>query len=252
MPTLPEVQRKLRRFIADGDASECLEAVDGIPALATDRLGILRNNSLVTHTSALAAVFPVVRRLVDPGFFAYLAHEFLRENPPVHPCLSEYGEVFPGFLARFPPVARIVYLEDVARLEWAISRVATAPAEEAMSLRQFASRPGDPACARFRLNSKVRLVASAYPIDLIWQMNQVDNELGTVRLDDRAAYLEVRGGRTELLRQIDKADWIFRCLVAGGDELGVATETTLQFDRRFDLAGALARLFAEALVVSCE
>jgi hypothetical protein len=252
MSMLHEIQARLQLFIAEGDARACADDVAATPAIATDRLGIFRNNSLVTHTRVLAAVFPVVCRLVDPGFFAYLVHEFLRHNPPAHPCLSEYGETFPEFVANFPPVMRIVYLEDIARLEWAISRAASVPAPQSVSLNEFASRPADPALARLKLDSSVRFVASEYPIDLIWQMNQSDNEVEAATLEERPAYLEVRGGRTEILRRLDKPDWVFRSLISSGDALGVAIETTLHFEPRFDLAGAIARLFAEGLVVSCE
>jgi Putative DNA-binding domain len=252
MPTLHELQKKLQRFIIDGDARACTADVDDSAIIAADRLNIFRNNFLVAHTSALAAVFPVVRRLVDPRFFAYLAHEFLRRHPATHPCLSEYGAAFPGFVAHFAPVGRIAYLEDVARLEWAISRVTNAPATTSMSLKQFAARAGDPALARLTLSPRVRLIASKFPIDLIWRMNQPDGDVHAVDMDGHAAYLEIRAGRPELLRRMDKVDWIFRGFIAAGDALGVATETTLHFDRQFDLAGAIARLFAEGLVESCE
>jgi hypothetical protein len=252
MPTLHELQKKIQRFIADGDACGCAVEVDGSPIIAPDRLGILRNNSLVTHTSVLAGVFPVVRRLVDPAFFAYLAHEFIRHNPPKHPCLSEYGDAFSGFVARFPPARKLAYLGDIARLEWAISRIANAPAQASMSLTQFASRGGDPALARLKLDSRVRLVASKHPIDLIWQLNQSDNSPGVAGVEASAAYLQVRAGQLELLRRVEKSDWIFRSLIATGDALGTAVETVLHFDRHFDLPCALAKLFAENLVVSCE
>lgn len=249
---LHEIQSRLQRFIAEGDACPCADDVAATSAVAFDRLGIFRNNSIVTHTRVLASVYPVVCRLVDPGFFAYLAHEFLRKNPPAHPCLSEYGAMFPQFVANFPPVMRILYLEDIARLEWAISRVTRVPALQSMSLNDFVSRPADPAMARLQLDSRTRLVASEYPIDLIWQINQSDNDVEAVTLEDRPAYLEVRSGRAEMLRRLEKPDWIFRSLLADGDPLGVASETTLQFEPHFDLAGAIASLFAEGLVVSCE
>jgi Putative DNA-binding domain len=252
MSTLRELQTKLKLFIAEGDARACTDDIVGLPAVAIDRLGIFRNNSLVTHTSVLAAVFPVVRRLVDPRFFAYLAHEFLRHNPPAHPCLSEYGDAFPGFVASFQPLQRMAYLADVAHLEWAISRVATAPALECMSLNEFASRTRDPALARVRLDSRVRFIASKYPIDLIWQMNQPGGDVDAVDLQVREFHFEVRAGRTELLRRVKKTDWIFRSSIAAGDALGVATEATLRLEQSFDLAGAIARLFSDGLVVSCE
>ena len=70
------------------------------------------------------AAFPVVCRLVDHPFFAYAAHEFLRDHPPRSRCLAEYGGGFPDFLAAFEPCSSLPYLADVARFEWAIKLAA--------------------------------------------------------------------------------------------------------------------------------
>ena len=248
-PTLHELQRKLRRFITDGDVIPCTSDVNESQSIATDRLGIFRNNSLVAHTSALAAVFPVVRRLVDPAFFAYLAHEFFRLKPPAHPCLSEFGDRFSGFLADFSPVQKLAYLEDVARLEWALSRTASVPRQHLMSLNLFASRPGDPALARLHLDPGVQFVSSEFPIDLIWQMNQPGSHLETIDVGGNPAHLQVRGGREQKLVRLEKPSWVFRSSIASGHVLGVAFEAALESAPHFDLALAIATLFAEELVV---
>jgi hypothetical protein len=250
MPTLHELQRKLRRFIADGNAIPCTPDLNESLGIATDRLEIFRNNSLVAHTSALAAVFPVVRQLVDPAFFAYLAHEFSRLNPPSHPCLSEFGDRFSGFLAAFPPVQKLAYLEDVARLEWALSQTTSAPRQHVMSLNQFASRSGDHSLARLHLEPGVRFVSSEFPIDLIWQMNQPESPLQAIDTEARPVHLQIRGGREQQLVRLQQSSWVFRSSIASGDVLGAAFEAALCFAPHFDLALAIAGLFAEELVVS--
>ena len=249
--TLRAIQVSFGRFIADSDASVLLDTVDGSASEAADRLDIFRNNSLVTHTTVLAAVFPVVCRLVDPRFFAFMAHEFLRESPPQHPCLSQYGEAFPAFVARFSRAAAIPYLYDVARLEWAISRVPTAPRMQPIPIAQFAARMEDPAAARLLLESPVYFIRSEFPIDMVWDLNQSRAVIDRTLLDARGAYLQVRGGRSPPWSRLERADWTFRSLVSGGTPLGVAAEETLRLDVDFDLARALAALFSEGLVVGC-
>src|SRR3546814_5922375 len=43
----------------------------------------------------------------------------LRAHPPTVPQLLHYGDRFADFLAGFKPVRALLYLPDVARLEWA-------------------------------------------------------------------------------------------------------------------------------------
>jgi len=251
-PSLHDVQADFRRFIADGTPGGLADLVCGSVAEVCRRLDIFRNNSLVAHTTVLSTVYPVVRRIVDGRFFAYAVHEFLRTSPPSHPCLSEFGERFAGFLADFAPAAGLRYLPDVARLEWAISRAAgTAVAAKPLSIAKLIESPGDPALARLRLDPAVRFIASDYPIDVIWSMNQPDSEPDTT-LPDEAVWLEVRPTGAQLLRRLDRASWVFRSALAVGSTLGNAAEQALRHDCAFDLAAAIAALFSERLVVECE
>jgi len=250
--SLHDVQSDFRRFIADGNPGGLPGLVCGNVAEARRLLAIFRNNSLVAHTSALAAVYPVVQRIVDGRFFAYAVHEFLRTNLPSHPCVSEFGERFPVFLADFAPAADLRYLPDIARLEWAISRAAgAAVASKPPSMADLIERPDDPALALLRLDPAVSFIASDFPIDVIWTLHQPGREPETT-LADEGVWLEVHPGGTELLRRHDSVNWAFRSALAAGATLGNAAEEALRQDCAFDLAAAIAALFAERLVVACE
>ena len=74
MPALRELQQAMRAATLTGDAGRAVAAIlaDGLAAEA--RLQIHRHHFFTTLTEALAANFPVVCRLVDRRFFAYLAH----------------------------------------------------------------------------------------------------------------------------------------------------------------------------------
>jgi hypothetical protein len=59
----------------------------------------------------------VIAKLLGEEFFRAMAGVFLRAHPPGDPRLQLWGGKFPGFLARFDPVAHLPYLPDMARLE---------------------------------------------------------------------------------------------------------------------------------------
>ena len=121
MSMLLELQMRLRQAVLGGDSAEIVAAIlgDGLDPAA--RVGIYRHHAFVTLGDALQGTFPVVCRLVDKRFFAYAAHEYLREHPPHAGCLAEYGADFADFLANFTPCEQLSYLADVARFEWGLN-----------------------------------------------------------------------------------------------------------------------------------
>src|SRR5205807_5231062 len=116
------------------------------------RLRIYRNHAFATLGAVLEGTFPVVCRLVDKRFFAYAAHEYLREHPPHSRCLVEYGAGFADFLAGFGPCRRLPYLADVARFEWALNIAATVREATPLQAEILAAIPaGWAAYVAFRL-----------------------------------------------------------------------------------------------------
>ncbi len=120
MPALHELQTAFLRAMLGPDESQLLEAIVGDGLLPAARLQIYRHHVLTSLTDVLQATFPVICRLVDERFFRYAVDAYIRQCPPEAPCLFEYGAHFPAFLATFPPCRDLVYLADVARLEWAL------------------------------------------------------------------------------------------------------------------------------------
>ena len=91
IPNLLELQLQLRRAVLGGDTAGLVAAIPGDGLDPAARLRIYRNHSFATLGAVLEGTFPVVCRLVDKRFFAYAAHEYLREHPPHSRCLVEYG-----------------------------------------------------------------------------------------------------------------------------------------------------------------
>lgn len=249
MPTLHELQSGFVDFIVGEKADDLVGAIepDGIDPVRL--LSIYRNNALITLTETLAAVYPVVRRLVDPRFFDYAAGTFIASNLPSRPCLSEYGSEFPAFLSLFPPASGLPYLSDVACLEWAISRVMRSAPEVPIGLGAIADIGADAASIRLRVGSGVRFIASKYPVREVWLAHRSDAEPAEMRLAGEAEHLQVRLHQDLEIRPLPAASWLFRARIADGAALGAATEAAFELDALFDLPNELAHVFGEGLIV---
>ena len=240
MPSLREVQHAMRRsLLQEGDAAAAalVVAADWAPG---QRLDIYRNTLLGACANALRLSFPAVQRLVGADFFDGAARVFALAQPPRRADLNAYGSEFPSFLARFEPAAGLVYLADVARLDWAVNRALHAPDADPLAPQRLAAvAPADHGRVCFTAHPSVSTLRSAWAVDHIWQavLAQDDTALAAIDLQDGPACLLVQrvAGQVEVVRFAPDA-WRL------ADELlrGRPLETALGFAGGLDTAGELA------------
>jgi len=203
----------------------------------------------------LRDTYPVVVRLVGDGFFAYAADAFVRRHPPGSPCLFEYGAGFSEFLAAFPPCRDLVYLPDVARLEWAMHAALHAEdtrAADLEGLRQIS--PDSLGSVTLRLDPSLTLLSSPWPVEGIWRANQPGADPGaTLDLGAGGVCLEIRRlGDDVVWRTPPKSEHAFRAALASGRTLEDSADAALAAEADFDLTRALATLLDEGIVVGFE
>jgi hypothetical protein len=255
MLTLRELQRDFRRALLGGDDTALAPLIGGDTSAARERISIHRNNVFVSLTRVLKDVFPVVCRLVHDRFFAYAAHEFIRAHPPTRAALAQYGAEFPSFLADFEPCQELLYLPDVARLEWIISLAAHASDATPLLPTALADVPPERAPRLvLRLHDSVSLISSPWPIDAIWPANRAgSDEDGSIDLASGSVCLEVRRHRDEVKFQaLDTAVYIFRRFLRQALPLESATDAAVLVVGDFNLTTALQSLFSEQLVVGLD
>jgi hypothetical protein len=227
---------------------------DGLEPAA--RMALYRHHVFETLTDVLKAAYPVVCCLVDERFFAYAADHYIRQQPPAGPCLFEYGESFPRFLADFPACRELTYLPDVARLEWALHMAwyaEDAVPANAECLRRLA--PQELERVTLTLDACVSYVSSPWPIDRIWRMHQPEADPhATVSLDAGRVRVEIRRDEDDdvLFRSLEAGTFAFRSALAERRQLAEAFEAALSAAPDFCLATALQAIFAEGLVVGID
>ncbi len=208
MPALRDLQSAFLRAMLGPDEPQLLEALVGDGLLPTVRLQMYRHHVLTSLTEVLQVTFPVICRLVDERFFRYAADAYIRQSPPEAPCLFEYGAHFPAFLATFPPCRALVYLADVARLEWALNdqiwRANQADADVTAAVIDL--RAGGVCLEIFRWEDAVGFRTLAPPV------------------------------------------YAFRAALAAGYRLDMAAEAALAAEEDFDVVHALADLLADGSV----
>lgn len=253
MPRLDDIQRDVSRAILIGDTSRTASAIVEDGMASARRLQVYRNHYSITLREALAATYPAVARLVGEACFNMLAREFITLSPPKSPCLFEYGDGFPLYLAAVAILDPYPYLPDVARLEWALNVARHAPDTRALASEDFAHlQPAQYSDMVFSFHPACRFVASRFPIDRIWRANMTDN--------DAIAPIDLGSGKVELLiqrdaeddagwRLLDPAESYFIRRLRAARPLSEAWTAAVQCDAAFDGIRTLAGLIDSGALI---
>ena len=147
----------------------------------------------------------------------------------------------------------MAYLPDVARLEWAINQAWHADDPVAAPLDALRSLDGNEGeDVTFGFDPSLALVASPWPVDVIWRANQPDADgEATVDATTDPVWLEVRRlGDDVVFRRLGAATFTLRRALLDGECLGAAVETAAAEDAAFDLTDELLSLFQERVLTS--
>ncbi len=246
---MKEVQRAIQRFVRGDDAASAAAGVAQLSIAVAARLRVYRHHFQLSLTQALVAVYPVVARIVDERFFAWLAHEFVGSNPPRDPRLSRYGASFAAFIEQFAAANHVPYLPDVARLEWALHESLHAP-DEALLAPSASRLPEDPGNLRLSFLRSVRYVESVWPIATFWTWHRDQPEVSLV-LERRPTHLEIRRTSDAVgFREISPATYRLRSTMAHGGTLGDAANAATSIEPDFNLSLALGELFGDGILAT--
>jgi hypothetical protein len=221
---------------------------------AAQHFQVYRNNLVESLTGALRAVYPVVEKLVGDGFFRYTAHEYLGKHRPRSGNLHDFGDAFAGFLAGFEPAAELPYLPDVAQLEWAWHRAFHAADALVFDLARLGAVPADQhEKLRFVLHPSAQLLASAFPIVRIFEINQEEYN-GDVSVDFNAGgarVLVIRRELTVFVEPLAAGEAELLTALAKKQTLGDAVQAALIAQPDFDLTATLADHLRRGTLVDC-
>ena len=265
MPSLRELQQ---RFVADllfgGTSAPTSVRAAGAGAGAGERMAVYSRTIRSNYRNAMSATYPAVRRIVGTSLFHAAVDAYVEAHPSRSGDLNEYGGGFGEFLRHYERAAELPYLPDVARLEWAIDEADRAADSDFAGDAVVAALAQVPADAlpdlQLDLEPSCRLVASAFPLFRIWQVNQPAYD-GELRVDFTTGphYLRIRreanGGCPQgtdgtgiAVERIDAGDFEWLSALARGATLARALEQALGADSAYDLRAALQKFIGDGSI----
>lgn len=139
-------------------------------------LSIYRNNTRGTRIASLEVIYPACRTILGDDTFRAIASDCVTADTAGAADLNRYGRAFDRHLdtilgdGRLP--SEYAYLPDLARLEFMIHAACYADPEPEFDFKGFEQGVQQGEEIRFRINPSLGLLATAYPVDEIWRLNQ--------------------------------------------------------------------------------
>jgi hypothetical protein len=202
------------------------------------------HNARTSLKMAVESTFPVTRRLVGVACFVAMTEQFVTFHPPVRGWLSAYGADFPQFVAEYLPTANLIYLPDVARIEWARVRASSAANEPGLDLKVLAQMTPEVLENLFLgMHGAATLVTSLYPVFDIWRAHQHE---GLEKQLTGSGSQDVLVSRTGILETavalLSPGDAALLKAVMEHLPFGIACESAISAEMDYDLGSRLGAL----------
>jgi hypothetical protein len=213
------------------------------------RFGVYRNNVFAGLINAIAARYPVTRKLLWDDAFNRVAHCYVATEPPRSPVLLNYGETFPQFLRSVGQGVAADYLADIAALEATRTRAYHAADAAPLDREAFTAIPTEQwPDVRGELHPSVELLKSAFPIVSIWQANRNanDNILGAWTAE---CALVARPHLQVEVWPVPVGVYEFLTALAAGQSVGAAISKAKAGASDFDLGECFKTLISAEIVV---
>jgi hypothetical protein len=216
---------------------------------------VYRHNYRGNLQDALAGAYPVVKQLVGDDFFRFMAWKFISQWPSRNANLHRYGAELVDFVAAFEPAGELVYLADMARLEWACHVAYFAEEDETLDVSALATIPSERyADLVLRIHPTCCVMHSNFPVAAIWQAHQPGApadfhiDLGSGPVDA----LICRSGDVVQVGELVAAEAAWLQLIKAGMPMGAATGVIMEHHADFDLPEALQAFVARGAIADFE
>ena len=244
MSDLASQQQDLLQALFDWPVVDATELI-AFGAYGTGARGLkaYQTNGHMLAERALLAAYPVVAQLLGRDSLADLARAVWHAHPPTRGDLAWWGDVLPAYLASSPQLQEEPYLADVAQVEWALHRSATAADALADPTSLTLLTTEDPDHLGLRLAPGCAVLRSTWPVASIMgahvhgapSLADVGAELRAGVAQDTLVW---RCGLRPEFRQALAGEAVFVTQLHEGQTLGRALDASpaLDFAQWFPLA----------------
>ena len=160
-----KLQEAFKSSILYDDDSKLLSIIAPSHINAKEYIDIYRNNFYENLINSLSITYPTVKKLVGEGCFYSLAKLYVKNNYPKSSSLTNYGNKFSSFIKSVRELKYLVYLPDIAKLDYYFELVYNANTNYKIDINLDNIYYFDD----FKIKKYIKLLKSKYPINSIFK-----------------------------------------------------------------------------------
>lgn len=252
MPTIKQLQEAFFESVFNKQDTTIFEQFCHNEIAPEFRFNIYRNTILQNLRNSLEMTFPAIWKLVGKVCADALALAFVQDpcNLPKTNCLDDWGEKFPAFLQNNEMVKHLLYLKDIAEIEW-LRHLSYCSQDylvlDSSVLKKHINNSVDKLCLIF--NPSVFLYSSPYYLKNIFELIENPFEISTINFQHLPSYAVIARQKKQILTHWITNDLFhFLCHIKKGSPLGQSYESTLENHPDFNLFSGLQFLLQNELL----
>jgi len=159
---------------------------------AAARWHVYESGHVTRLVEAIGNDLPAVVRILGPAAFEAACARYLRACPPRSHDIGRAADRFAGWLAEDPLAARLPFLPDLARFEWALAEAFIA--EDAKAARWDDLAAADPeslAMTEIATLPGTQVIRSPWPLSELHELRDVADDEVDVALEEKPTTLVV-------------------------------------------------------------
>lgn len=236
MPTPSTLATLQQQFLLAIYRQQSLSADLLSPKTTTDRMSIYIHNTQLTLIELLRSRYPVTEQIVGAEFFQTLALHYLQQYRPTSGDRHVFGAQLTEFIAHYKPAASLIYLSDLAQLEWRHHQAYFADDATPITFEQLQLQLSTGNDMRLMLHPSVNCLRVQYNVLDIWQAHQ-QTTIGALTLHDEKHELLIwRNPQHDILMQSVSstlADFLKHCSNSFLNALPITTDEAFQTEFAF-------------------
>ncbi|MBE8221145.1 MAG: DUF2063 domain-containing protein [Bdellovibrionales bacterium] len=199
---------------------------------------IYQNNFFSTHIDSLKTSYSKTFEIIGKKTFEQTARDYIKAYPPKKESIQNYGHEFSNFLKHYKHTKNLLYLPDLAKLEFLLSLSYYSKNTECLNIVEFAKeQKKDSLLTRLGLHVSCHLILSSYPLDKIIKLTKID----TLKIQENKKFyfLIVRNNFTPQILAIKKESFAFLTEINNNKGIVYSTKKAIRINDSFNLQNEL-------------
>lgn len=235
---LYKLQKNFANHIVDEKNRDVFSQIVGNNQnLTKKRLNIYRNNVFGSFEDSLSLTYAIVKKIVGDDYFFHLTRKYQENYKSNSGNLEDYGEYFSKLLKDNENEHKLLYLSDIAILEWYYNLAYLSKDVKPIDLKTLQNIDGEVFMdLYFQLHPSCYLMASQYPIFSIYRINNNDTEEKINIAQKEGEYILIERSLSQVnVNNLSKIEYNFLKMTAGGMNVYEIFNNISQYTDNFDI-----------------